>query len=359
MSKEVSFHPNEILRQTGNEGNGIIMPTSAPNGSIPSESALPQAVQYPEQYARMVHHRTNIFLLKMGRQGYRLLKFVIPLRARLYLKKNLPLFIIKKIWSKPEVEAWPLPERMALNGLEKYEYSLYSQNGEDGILRYIFSEIGYKNRYFVEIGFEATECNTLRLMLKEKLSGVLIDGEKVSVKKFNKTAKQMGITDVKAIAQFLNTENLKSVFARAEVPEEFDLLSIDVDGNDYWFWNAIDFVNPRVVIVEFNASLGPNLSLAVPYDPAFMRHEKHKSGFYCSASLTAFYKLAEKKGYSLIGCDSNGVNAFFIRKDCITENIRQYTPQEAFRPHKMRIKRGFSQEVQYNTIKDMPYVSIE
>ncbi|MCB0804426.1 MAG: hypothetical protein KDC05_01435 [Bacteroidales bacterium] len=295
---------------------------------------------------------------RMGKMVYHGMKHVIPLNMRLALKKEIPVSLIKKVWSKPDVTEWPLPENKNINGWEKYEYSVWSQNGEDGLIRYIFDQIGYQSKYFIEIGFEVTECNTLRLMLIEKLDGILIDGATKGVKKFNKAAAAMGITNVKAVAQFLNCENLQSTIEGAGAPKEVDLLSIDVDGNDYWFWETIDFITARLVIVEINSSLGPDRSMAVPYDPAYLRHEKHPSGFYCSASLTAFNKLAEKKGYSLVGCDSNGVNAFFVRNDCMKGNLKKLTPQEAFRPHRMRINRGFSQEDQYNTIKDMPYVEI-
>jgi len=351
MSKELLFERNDR--------SGYSIHPNSSSGTLPAENSIDQVTVYQQQQFRMYRRAINNIMMRFFKLSFKILKKLFPLQLRLIMKKSLPVFIIREIWKKPDIEIWPIPANLSKEGLEKYEYSLFSQNGEDGILRHIFSEIGYKNRYFVEIGFEVTECNSLRLMLKDKLSGVVIDGSAVSVNKFNKAAKRMHIENVMAVNKFLDVENLKPVFAQAGVPEEIDLLSIDIDGNDYWFWNAIDFVNPRVVIVEINASLGPDLSLAVPYDPAFMRHQKHKSGFYCSASLTAFTKLAEKKGYSLIGCDSKGVNAFFIRKDCITENIRQQTPKEAFRPHLMRLKRGFSQEMQYDTIKDMPFVSIE
>lgn len=357
MLKDKSFQP-DLLKDDPKEA-GIVIPV---DGTTTGTEVISESLQQVSDYHRKVSGKfkkdSEKFYYKFFKLLYQGLKKIIPLNLRLFLKKMIPVFMIVKVWKKPDVAIWPIAQNADLEGLDKYEYSLFSQNGEDGLLRYIFSEIGYGSRYFIEIGFEVTECNSLRLMLKEKLGGILIDGEKRSVRKFNKAARRMGIHDVKAIAKFLDAENLREVLDEAEVPEEVDLLSIDVDGNDYWFWESIDYIKPRVVMVEFNASLGPELSLAVPYDPKFMRHEKHQSGFYCSASISAFNKLAEKKGYSLIGCDSNGVNAFFVRKDCFTENIRQLTPQEAFRPHKMRLKRGFSQEVQYNTIKDMPYISI-
>lgn len=305
--------------------------------------------------------KLNQFVLWTSQKSLNLIKVFVPVKTRLKLKNNMPVFAVKKVWNKYEDDKnWPLPENANLPGIQRYEYSLFSQNGEDGIFRYIFSEIGIKANFFVEIGFEITECNSLRLMIKENMGGILIDGVERTVNNFNEAARQSGYKNVKAINKFIDLENIEqTLMVEGGVPKEIDLLSIDVDGNDYWFWEKIDFVSPRLVIIEFNASLGPELSLAVPYDPLFDRHEKHESGFYCSASITAFTKLANKKGYSLIGCDSAGVNLFFLRNDCLTDNIQTLTPSEVFRPHSSRLKRGFSQEEQYNLIRDMPYITIQ
>ena len=310
-------------------------------------------------YSKLFDKTIRLFILKTARLALKILKWSVPTEARLKIKGHLPVFVVCQIWKKYENPHWPLPEKAKLPGLSKYEYSLFSQNGEDGILRYIFSQIGYSTRFFVEIGFEVTECNSLRLMVKERVDGLFIDGVERSVKKFNKAAKKSHFSNVKAINKFLDVDNLKdTLLYEGHIPTEIDLLSIDVDGNDYWFWEKINFITPRLVIVEYNASLGPDVSLAVPYDPLFERHKKHDSGFYCSASLTAFNKLAIQKGYSLIGCDSAGVNAFFMRNDCLTDKFPVLTPAEAYRPHASRINRGISQEEQFNMIKDMPYVTI-
>jgi hypothetical protein len=113
------------------------------------------------------------------------------------------------------------------------------------------------------------------------------------------------------------------------------------------------------VTIEYNASLGSQLSLSIPYDPLFDRHQHHTSGFYHGASITALEKLGKEKGYSLIGCDSNGVNAFFVREDCLTPNVNALPPQLAYRPNKSRLERGFSIEDQFRLIEDLDYISIE
>ena len=283
--------------------------------------------------------------------------------VRSVLKILKPIFLeqfpIHTSWNRSDPSDWPLLKNREKQGIEKYEYSLFSQNGEDGIIRYLFSEIGFSSKTFLEFGFGITENNTLRLVLKEGFSGVFIDGARSSVKAFNKAMQKTGVANVKAIQQFLNLENLKSTILEGSLPEEIDLLSIDVDGNDYWFWKDISYLSPRVVVIEYNASLGPALSLTVPYDPHFDRHAKHFSGFYHGASLAAFAKLGGEKGYALVGCESNGVNVFFVRRDCLTRRIKELSPLTAYRPHKKRLISGVSVEEQFRIIKDMPYSNVE
>lgn len=279
-----------------------------------------------------------------------------PLRP---IFRSFTLSRIQNSLQRKDLADWPLPQLKDKKGLEKYEYSLFSQNGEDGILRYLFSQTGFHSRQFLEFGFGVSENNSLRLILKENFGGVFIDGSQTTVRYFNDLSQRCGLTNVKAIQKFLDLENLQPTILQSGLPKEIDLLSIDVDGNDYWFWKEINCISPRVVIVEYNASLGPELSLCVPYDPLFDRHQKHPSGFYCSASITALERLGKQKGYALAGCDSNGVNAFFVRQDCVTKNMEILSPQDAYRPHKDRLERGFSVEEQFRIIKEMPYITIE
>ncbi len=244
------------------------------------------------------------------------------------------------------------------NTINQYEYRHFSQNCEDGIIDYLFSEIGFHSKFFLEFGFDVTENNCLRLLLKEKFSGVYIDGSDKKCDLFNKATKAFGLKDVIAISKFLKIENLESTIMKAGIPDEIDIISIDVDGNDYWFWEEINSITPRIVVIEYNASLGPELSLTVPYDPHFNRHEKHSSGFYCGASIAALKVLGEKKNYRLVGCDLSGVNSFFIHKDIYAPNIKTLKPKEAYKPHRYRLERGFSLKKQYDLIKDLPFIEV-
>ena len=242
-------------------------------------------------------------------------------------------------------------------GLAEWEATLHSQNGEDGILRGIFSQIGFTNRTFVEFGFGYRENNALRLILKEGFRGTYIDGNSKTVRMMQAALAQRRIPQVNAICKMLTRENVNQVVSKAAPEQSLDLLSIDVDGIDYWLWQALDSVDARVVVIEYNASFGPSRSITVPYDPAFDRTTKHPSWAYFGASLTALSKLAKRRNYALIGCGSEGVNAFFVRRDCL-HGIPEQTPATAYRPRKVLVEGGRSVEAQWLEIKEMPYIDV-
>ncbi len=181
----------------------------------------------------------------------------------------------------------------------------YSQNGEDGMIAAIFAKIGTTNRFFVEFGVEdGLQCNCRYLLKHKGWTGLLMDGgtwpEENGVKK-----------------EFVTAENIEDLFKKYNVPTEFDLLSIDIDGNDYWIWKAIEQFHPRVVVIEYNANKGPDASITVPYDPAFLWDKSDYQG----ASLRALEKLGKEKGYTLIATDPCGVNAFFVIDTLILGNF--------------------------------------
>ena len=282
------------------------------------------------------------------------LKKLIPHRLKPILRWADPIHLQ---WYREDPSAWPAPENMNKPGLEQFEYSIYSQNGEDGILRHLYNEIGFGSKTFLEFGFEGTQNNSLRLILFEGFRGTYLDGSKIRVAQFKRAARIFGIPGVAAFRVFLTRENLVETLCRVGTPEEIDLLSIDVDGNDYWFWEAITSVSPRIVVIEYNASLGPDLSLTVPYDPSFHCPDFN---FYHGASLVALERLGKRKGYSLVGCDSRGVNAFFVRNDCMKNGSVAVVPAKlAYMPHRTRLDMGFSPEAQLSAIRDMQFVEID
>lgn len=142
----------------------------------------------------------------------------------------------------------------------------------------------------------------------------MIDGSAENVR-FIKDDVVCWACELYAEAAFITAENINTLLQKPGFDPEIGILSIDIDGNDYWVWKAIDCLNPVLIIVEYNSLFGMNTSWTVPYDPSFVRSEKHSSILYYGASLRALYLLAEEKGYDFIGCNSKGNNAYFLRKD--------------------------------------------
>ncbi len=223
--------------------------------------------------------------------------------------------------------------------LESFEARVSSQNGEDGILLRLFSVIGATDRRFVEIGIEdGRECNTANLALGFGWSGLMVDRdpEGVDAARRRFAARPQTAESVRVLQRHVTRENVDEVLASEGFAGESDLLSIDIDGNDLWVWEAIERSRPRVVVVEYNATFGPERSVTVPYDPGFDRMARHPSGYYHGASITALARVGGRKGYVLAGCDGNGVNAFFVRSDCAEGVVPATAPGAAWRPIRER-----------------------
>jgi len=147
---------------------------------------------------------------------------------------------------------------------------------------------------------------------------------------------------------FVTRDNIDDLLKEAGFLGEVGLLSIDIDGNDYWVWEKLTAINPVIVIVEYNSIFGSDLAVTIPYHPNFARHQAHYSGQFWGASLTALTQLAEKKGYSPVGCNSAGNNAYFVRKDKI-DNLPVLTAKEAFVDARFRDSRDKTGKLNYLT----------
>lgn len=200
--------------------------------------------------------------------------------------------------------------------LRNFERRVFSQFGEDGILAEIFDRVGDGARLAVEFGVETgAECNTRHLVETRGWSAVLIDGSARHV------AAARGLyagRPVRVFERFLTVENVLATLAEAGVPFELDLLSVDVDGNDYWMLREILTVHrPRVVAVEYNGRWPPPARWVMPYDSA----HAWDGSVYFGASLQSLTDLGVSCGYRLVGCAAVGVNAFFVRSDQIGEHF--------------------------------------
>lgn len=254
-----------------------------------------------------------------------------------------------------------LEETIYKSDINTKEFSVYSQNGEDGILLYIFSKIGTTNRVLVEFGIgDGRECNAANLLINFGWSGLLME---ISSNKADAARQYYDLMlashkDKLQITQAqVQPDNINQLLQQHSISQQIDLLSIDIDGNDYWVWEAIEAINPRVVVIEYNASLGSEESLSVKYHRDFDRFKFHHSGYYHGASLLALSKLAQRKGYVLVGCDLSGVNAFFVKENIAQDKLPSLNSQQAYYPMYKR-EQAMSQLEQYALIESFGFEEI-
>jgi hypothetical protein len=199
--------------------------------------------------------------------------------------------------------------------LHEAEFRVFSQWGEDGIIQFLIRHVSIDSRVFVEFGVQNyQESNTRFLLTNNNWSGLVIDGSAENIESIRRSEIYWQHT-LQAEHAFITCDNINDIIGSRGIKDDIGILSVDIDGNDYWVWKAIDAVSPRIVIVEYNSRFGPEREVTIPYDPAFLRGRAHPSMIYYGASLAALTRLGEEKGYSLVGCNSAGNNAFFVRKD--------------------------------------------
>jgi hypothetical protein len=210
----------------------------------------------------------------------------------------------------------------AIETLAEAEFSVFSQWGDDGIIQWLLRHIRFPNQTFIEFGVEDyRESNTRFLMMNNNWNGLVIDGSSRNIARIT-GSEYFWKYDLQALSAFITAENINELILKSGFDADVGILHIDLDGNDYWVWKAIHVISPIVVIVEYNSVFGPDRAITVPYDPMFQRTRAHPSNLYAGASLKALKLLADEKGYSFIGCNSAGNNAYFVRNDHINEQIK-------------------------------------
>lgn len=250
------------------------------------------------------------------------------------------------------------------NHFNDYEYQVYSQWGEDGLIQHLINKVAIERHIFVEFGVEKyVESNTRFLLINNNWSGLVIDGSDKNIQ-YIKNDPIYWRHNLKAECAFIDKDNINSLIQKNGISGDIGLLSVDIDGNDYWVWEAIDVVNPRIVICEYNSLWGPEASVTVPYGQSFMRSDAHYSNLYYGASITAFTNLAKAKGYSLVGSNRAGNNIFFVRNDLL-DDLKVVEPRDAW------VKSQFRESVSENgqltfmvfadrlaEVADMPLVNV-
>lgn len=231
----------------------------------------------------------------------------------------------------------------SIERLRDAELRVFSQWGEDGIIQWLIRRIPIENDVFIEFGVEDyRESNTRFLLRNDNWRGLVIDGNPAHVRSIREERISV-YHDLQSVCAFVTRENINDIIAGAGLRGDIGLLSIDIDGNDYWVWEAIDVVSPRIVVCEYNAIFGGRIAVSVPYDPAFRKERAHHSRLFFGASLGALCHLAERKGYVFAGCTSAGNDAFFVRKE-FASLVPATTLADGFVPTRARDSRGIRGE---------------
>ena len=234
--------------------------------------------------------------------------------------------------------------------INDYEFKVSSQWGEDGIIQHLVKSIEIKNKVFFEFGVEKyTESNTRFLLQNNHWKGLVIDGSDENIS-YIKNDPIYWKNNLKAECAFITKDNINQLITKNGINGDIGILSVDIDGNDYWIWKAIDCISPRIVICEYNSHFGDTYKVSIPYDNNFVREKKHHSNIYYGASISALDFLAKKKGYSLVGSNLAGNNVFFVRNDLMTDT-KALTPKEAYRVAQFREARDESGSLTFNDIK--------
>jgi hypothetical protein len=228
---------------------------------------------------------------------------------------------------------------LAADEIERAEFRVFSQFGEDGIVQFLVQRVPVEHRVFVEIGVEDyAESNTRFLLVHDAWRGLIVDSGSAH-RRFLDDSRLIWRHTIDAVTAFVDRENVNDTIRGGGVEGPIGLLSLDIDGNDYWLLEAIGCVSPQILVVEYNSLLGPERAVTVPYDARFVRGEKHFSHLYWGASLAALARAADAKGLALVGGNRAGNNAFFVRRDALGD-IPERTVADCWRPAQFRESRG-------------------
>ncbi len=209
------------------------------------------------------------------------------------------------------------------------EFKVFSQWGDDGIIQYLIHRISISKEYFVEFGVENyTEANTRFLLMNNNWSGLVMDGSASHVDHIKKDSIYWK-HDLRARQAFVTAENINTLLDEQEVPDRVGIFHIDIDGNDYWIWKNLQRVKADIVIVEYNSLFGPSRSITIPYQADFVRTKAHFSNLYYGCSVAALCDLAKEKGYSFVGCNSAGNNAYFVLNEKLGD-LKALSPEDGF-----------------------------
>ncbi len=253
-----------------------------------------------------------------------------------------------------------------IRSLEEVEFQVFSQWGDDGIIQWLIRNIDFPHRTFIEFGVEDyNESNTRFLLMNDNWSGLIMDGSEKQIGRIQKE-QYYWRHELTAKAVFIDRDNIDGLIASSGFEREVGILSVDIDGNDYWVLKAIKSIDPVVLILEYNSVFGPDRAISVPYNPSFQRTQAHFSNLYFGASLKAFHHLATQRGYAFIGCTGAGNNAYFVKRDRLNDQVKEVSLEAGFRESKFRESRDQSGNTtnltgpaRLEAIRGLPVVNVE
>lgn len=225
-----------------------------------------------------------------------------------------------------------------VKSFKEAEFKVFSQFGDDGIIQYLISKLNISVEKFVEFGVENYEESNTRFLLRHNnWQGLVIDGSFSHIT-YIKSDPIYWLHDLTAVNSFITTDNINHILSDNGFQGKLGILSIDIDGNDYWVWQAITVADADIVIVEYNSTFGFERSISIPYKADFNRLKAHYSGLYFGASLSALCDIGIKKGYAFVGCNQAGNNAYFVKDDLLGD-LKALSPEEGFVKAKFRESR--------------------
>jgi len=246
------------------------------------------------------------------------MSFVNYLKVRLQnmlVRANVPLerMAERQLILQAQLYAQNNRQKNHLSRLQDVEFCAFSQWGEDGIIDWLVENLPGIAQTFVEFGVgDYRESNTRLLLQLRNWRGLVLDGSAEHIADI-RSQDLYWRHDIQANRAFIDRENINNLISDAGFSGDIGLLSVDIDGNDYWVWQAIQVVCPAIVVCEYNAVFGDKYQLTVPYRADFQRAKEHHSLLCFGASLKAMISLGQAKGYTFVGTGSSGCNAFFVR----------------------------------------------
>jgi len=252
-------------------------------------------------------------------------------------------------------KSWKFKGITPYNTIQEAGFRCYSQFEEDGIILYLMTMLGINNGTVVEICCgPGHECMAANLIVNHGFKGYLFDGDSLNVfraRSFFDAHKDCLLVKPNILKKWITVDNVNMLLKEIGCPREIDFFSLDIDGNDYWIWDAIDWIKPKVCCFETQNIIPSDMSLTIPYDPAFNCWTSQNPDFR-SVSLLAMVKLSEKKGYTLIGSHRHGFNVFFLRNDLLCKHFGGISISDVHCNYWTK----YSQKYRWPLVKNMPWV---